>query len=153
MSAGVAFGTRLREAIRDVLGPDQEREFARRIGMDPTQLSRTLNGKIGRVPEPETLVRYARGLGLPLITLLGWIYPIEEQLEQPPSADDPLWLMTERVRRNPEMMRHLRRAEELNKPEVFQSLLEAVADAWLANLRMGLRVNDADRDRSAPSTS
>lgn len=153
VSAGETFGARLREAIRERLGPDQEREFARRIGMDPTQLSRTLNGKIGRVPEPETLLRYAKGLNLPLITLLGWIYPVEEQVEAAPSPDDPLWLMVERVRRNPEMMRDLRRAEEINKPEVFHSILEAVADAWLANLRMGLRVNDADRDRAAPSTS
>jgi transcriptional regulator with XRE-family HTH domain len=69
------FGTKLRWAIRARFGPNQEREFARTIGMDPTQLSRTLNGKVGKRPEIETLQRYADGLGLPLRTLIDWTLP------------------------------------------------------------------------------
>lgn len=138
------FGQRLRQAIRDHLGPDQEREFARRIGMDPTQLSRTLNAKVGKVPEPETLQRYAEGLGLPLLTLLSWIYPIEDQLNGPATHKDSLVVMVERVRRNPRMMRDLRRAQEINTPEVFERILAAVADAWLANLKMAMQVNGVE---------
>lgn len=75
MEMNAEFGTKLRWAIRARFGPNQEREFARTIGMDPTQLSRTLNGKVGKRPEIETLQRYADGLGLPLRTLIDWTLP------------------------------------------------------------------------------
>lgn len=143
MAIGDDFGPRLREAIRGRLGEDKEREFARRIGMDATQLSRTLNGKIGKVPEPETLVRYAKGLGMPLIELLSWIYPIEQELAREPSAEDPIWLMAERVRRDHDLMRQLSALEEASPPEVFDITVEAVAEAWHANLKMGIRVAEA----------
>lgn len=143
-----AFGEKLREAIRMRLGPNMEREFARRIGMDPTQLSRTLNGKVGKRPELETLQRYANGLGLPLRTLVDWLLP-PEALDQPPSEDDPLWVMMERVRAHPDLMRQLRALEEASDPEAFDRTIAAVAEAWLANLRMGISVAEAQRARGA----
>lgn len=143
MTIGEGFGPRMREAIREMLGEDKEREFARRIGMDPTQLSRALNSKVGKVPEPETLVRYAKGLQKPLIELLSWIYPIEEELAREPRPDDPLWLMSERVRRDHDLMRQLSALEQASDPDVFDVTVEAVGEAWRANLRMGITVAEA----------
>jgi len=80
----IEFGARLRRAIREHYGPNQEREFARQIGMDPTQLSRTLNGKVGKRPEMETLKRYADGLGLSFPEVLGWTLPEVEHVEPAP---------------------------------------------------------------------
>jgi len=48
--------------------------------------------------------------------------------------------MVERVRRDPGLMRQLANLERDADPDVFEEVLLAVADAWLANLRMGLRV-------------
>jgi transcriptional regulator with XRE-family HTH domain len=50
-------------------------------------LSRTLNGKVGKRPEIETLQRYADGLGLPLRTVLDWTLPEGARSDDPPPGD------------------------------------------------------------------
>jgi transcriptional regulator with XRE-family HTH domain len=145
-----AFGEKLREAIRMRLGPNMEREFARRIKMDPTQLSRTLNGKVGKRPELETLQRFADGLGLPLRTLVDWMLP-PEALEQPRGGGPALGDGGKGARQSRDHAAAPRAGGGV-RPGRFERTLAAVAEAWLANLRMGLNVAEAQRGAGGTGT-
>lgn len=68
----IPFSVRLRRAIADRLGPAHEGQFADRIGMNRTQLSKNLKNLSYR-PEPETIRRYADGLGLDAVEVASWI--------------------------------------------------------------------------------
>jgi transcriptional regulator with XRE-family HTH domain len=139
----VAFGAKLRWAIRSRFGPNQEREFARTIGMDPTQLSRTLNGKVGKRPEIETLQRYADGLGLPLRTVLDWALPEGARAEDPapaPAALPPAILEAWRhlERKHPELIPQL--AARQGDPDFAGQIVDLstalgyVIQGWVDNL-------------------
>jgi len=137
-------------ARRVALGLSQT-ELARRAGSSQRQVSRLENGEERTMPRRETLDRFGAVLDITLADFYragGVMDPAE--LETPASPDDPLEVMVERVRRNASMMRDLRRAQEINDPEVFERILAAVADAWLANLKMAMAVNSAESDPVPP---
>lgn len=136
---------------RKLLGLSQT-ELGRRTGTSQRQVSRLENGEERTLPRRDTLDKFGTVLGIGLAEFYRAAGVLETEPEQaidtPVSPDDPIAIMVERVRRNPAMMRDLRRAQEINDPAKFELILEAIADAWLANLRMGLRVNDADKTTS-----
>lgn len=138
-------------ARRVALGLSQT-ELARRAGSSQRQVSRMENGEERTMPRRETLDRFGAVLGITLADFYragGVMDPAE--LETPASPDDPLEIMVERVRRDPRMMRDLRRAQEVNTPEVFERILAAVADVWRASLRVAVQVNGAESDPVPPA--
>jgi len=121
------------------------RAFAKAIGKEPTYISRWVGDH--ERPSYESARQIADVLAVPIVEVLSRAgMPIHEAdaLATPPSPDDPLEIMVERVRNDPRMMRDLRRAQEINTPEVFERILHAVADAWRANLRMAMQVNGVE---------
>ncbi len=127
------------------------RAFAKAIGKEPTYISRWVNDH--ERPSYESARQIADLLEVPIAEVLSRAgMPINaEDALAPPSPDDPLEIMVERVRRDPRMMRDLRRAQEINTPEVFERILAAVGDVWRASLRVAVQVNGAE-DVPVPPT-
>lgn len=133
-------GKKLRE-LRESRGWTQE-QAEEASGVPQTTISAIENGKAQR-PSDANLARLAATYGVSRASLYAaakLIESIEDLLQRPASPADPLWVMMERVRADQEMMRQLAALEEASAPDVFDEVVESVAEAWKANLKMGLRV-------------
>jgi transcriptional regulator with XRE-family HTH domain len=122
-------------------------------GLSQDYISKLERGDID-LPQRGTLEALGRPLALTLADFYraaGILGP-DDPAPDPGANDDPLSLMVERVRTNPEIMRQLRALEEASDPAVFERTLAAVAEAWQANLRMGINVAEAQRGAGGPGT-
>lgn len=113
-------------------------------------ISQVVRGDI-ELPREDKIALFTELLGISREEFYRAAGVLVDTIEGDASPDDPLAIMVERVRRDPRMMRDLRRAQEINTPEVFERILAAVADAWRANLRMAMAVNSAEADPVPPS--
>lgn len=144
MSAGV-FGERLRALV--IARYPSLRAFANAIKMEPTYLSRIVNGHV-QLPERETLRRMADALDMTPAEFEEVTGVAMRESDGDPAGSDRLELLFEAMRRRPEVRRAVERGSEGLEGEELAEYLELTADAWYANLHMQERTRRQELERA-----
>lgn len=127
-----------------------QRAFAKAIDMDPTYLSRIINGHVAR-PERETLEKMARHLGISYEEIAreaGALPDLPLGLQahggdgSPPRPTDDdailadLWAQFQELA-PPESIDMLRQMKEQETPEVYAQALRVIVEAFVAAAQIG----------------
>lgn len=137
-----ALGQRLR-ALREARGETLE-QVATVAGRSGGWLSRLENGHQKEEPSFTVLVALAGHFGVDVAELVrdgreALRRPDREtEKARPLRPDDPLEVVVEEIRNNLEIMAQLEAVRRAAPPEVFEEGLRALAEAWIANMRMGM---------------
>ncbi|HEX5506356.1 MAG TPA: helix-turn-helix transcriptional regulator [Thermomicrobiales bacterium] len=130
-----AFGARLRRLIEE-RGYASERQFARRIGMEPTYLSRILNGHVER-PAYETLRKLSEALAVPVSDLASWTGLLEPSPRNG-GEDAALNDVVKTIESRGDLMEQLAEIRANNTSETYQRFMRGLAKSWESSLRLAV---------------
>jgi transcriptional regulator with XRE-family HTH domain len=149
------FTARLRREIK--AQRVSERQFALRIGWNPTYLSRVLNEEDYR-PEPESIAKIAGGLGIEPSEVESWVpKPYAPGAEPGGNGVEPRRvtfeeLLTFIAAQGPDEALQVARFRQLARtnPDAAAKIRSKVARPWAANLGLALDIEEDSRgeDRS-----
>lgn len=123
-----AFGDRVRR-LREARGWSQ-RELVRLSGVPQSTIWQIEAGRI-ESPGIDHVRALAGAFGVGVDVLLA---DVGEQQEQPALADLVAWLES-----RPDLLGDLDEVRRGNEPDVYREVLESLALAWEANIRMAMR--------------